>query len=181
MGRKANHWRKKYQQHIIQARLAPPGPHSFILVLDGLKPDFNVGKIFRTAHAMGVQEICLVGIPFFNPNPALGTLKATRTLEFPSMEPCLNMLRERGYTLYALDPKGEARLGFEKFPIKSAFLFGHEEFGLSFSLKHFGFVKTMVIPQFGVVESLNVSVAAGMVSFEYVRQHGLSGMNAGAT
>ncbi len=173
MGRKANHWKKKYQQHLIQGRHLEAGPHPFILVLDGLKPDFNVGKIFRSAHAFGVQEIHLVKIPFFNPNPALGTLKATKILEFQSMEESLASLRERQYQIYALDGRGSSRLGKVEFPKKSAFILGHEEFGLSFSLQHYSDIVPLSIPQFGVVQSLNVSVAASLVSFEYVRQHHL--------
>jgi tRNA G18 (ribose-2'-O)-methylase SpoU len=142
-------------------------------VLDGLKPDFNVGKIFRSAHAFGVHEIHLVKIPFFNPNPALGTLKTTRILEFSTMEESLTELRSRGYTLYALDGRGPVQLGKVSFPKKSAFILGHEEFGLSFSLQHYGDVMALSIPQFGVVQSLNVSVAASLVSFEYLRQHHL--------
>ena len=43
------------------------GPHKLIMVLDGLKPDYNIGKIYRTAEALGIHAIYLVGISFFDP------------------------------------------------------------------------------------------------------------------
>ena len=39
--------------------LAPPGRHKFIVVLDRLKPLFNIGKIFRSADAFGAAEVHL--------------------------------------------------------------------------------------------------------------------------
>lgn len=49
---------------------------------------------------------------------------------------------------------------------------GHEEFGISFDRREFPAVDGLSIPQWGHVQSLNVSVAASIVLYEYVRQHG---------
>ena len=54
---------------------AKPGVHDFVLILDGLKPDFNVGKVFRSADAFGAREVHLVNIPFFNVFPSRGSFK----------------------------------------------------------------------------------------------------------
>nr|WP_231892858.1 TrmH family RNA methyltransferase [endosymbiont of unidentified scaly snail isolate Monju] len=55
---------------------------------------------------------------------------------------------------------------------KSAFVVGNEEFGLSFEPTDYPGMQTLRIPLFGQMESLNASVAAAIVMYEYVRQHG---------
>ena len=55
-------------------------------------------------------------------------------------------------------------------PHKSAFIFGHEEFGCSFEPDDYPQMQTLTIPQFGSVQSLNVSIAASVVMYEYARQ-----------
>jgi len=47
---------------------------------------------------------------------------------------------------------------------------GHEEFGFSFTSEEFPEIKKLKIQQFGQVQSLNVSIAASLASYEYVRQ-----------
>ena len=55
-------------------------------------------------------------------------------------------------------------------PEKSAFVFGHEEFGISFEPDLFPEVERLTIPQYGRSQSLNVSVAASIILYEYTRQ-----------
>ena len=57
-------------------------------------------------------------------------------------------------------------------PAKSAFVMGHEEHGLSFDRADYPDIRALTIPQFGPVQSLNVSVAASIVMYEYIRLHG---------
>jgi tRNA(Leu) C34 or U34 (ribose-2'-O)-methylase TrmL len=45
------------------------------------------------------------------------------------------------------------------------------EFGIRFKREQFSAIKTLSIPQFGKVQSLNVSIAASIVMYEYVKQH----------
>jgi tRNA G18 (ribose-2'-O)-methylase SpoU len=55
---------------------------------------------------------------------------------------------------------------------KTAFVLGHEEWGHSFKQDDYPDITSVAIPQFGQVESLNVSIAASIVMYEYVRQQG---------
>jgi tRNA G18 (ribose-2'-O)-methylase SpoU len=55
--------------------------------------------------------------------------------------------------------------------VRSAFIFGHEEYGLSFDPGAYPGLAALSIPQCGRTESLNVSVAASVVMYEYLRQH----------
>jgi tRNA G18 (ribose-2'-O)-methylase SpoU len=169
-----NRYRRNYAKDIIYSRHQPPGVFPVVLVLDHLKPTFNIGKIIRTANAFGVREIHLVGIPVFNPGPSKGTLRQTLTRSFETFIESHAWLRAEGYSIYALHPRGDGQLGQESLAERSAFVFGHEEHGLSFDPLHYPDIRTLRIAQFGQVESLNVSIAAGLASFEYLRQRGFA-------
>lgn len=163
---------KKFRIEKIKSEHAPHGPHSMVLILDGLKSTFNVGKIFRSAQAFGVREVCLVNLPFFDPYPAKGAFKQTRSRSFPDFASCHQALKDEGYVFYALMASGDGVLGEFEMPSKVAFVVGHEEFGLSFDPTHYPDLRTLRIRQWGLVESLNVSVAASLALFEYCRQWG---------
>ena len=157
------------RRNLVSAR---PGIHSCILVLDGLKPDFNIGKIFRSADAFGVREIHLAGIDIFDPEPAKGSVRWVPFTRHPDFASCYNLLRGRGYTLLTFEPGRGRRLDRLELPERSAFVLGHEEFGLSFDAADFPDILPVSIPQWGHVQSLKVSVAASLALYEYVRQHG---------
>ena len=163
---------KRYEKHRRHNLVyAKPGPHEFIVVLDNLKPSFNIGKIFRTADAFGAHEIHLVGTDYFDTNSAMGSFKWVPARFQPDFATSYNDLTERGYTLFMLEPEEGNYLHLAKMPAKSAFVFGHEEFGFSFDRKDYPGIKTLSIKQLGKVQSLNVSVAASIVMYEYFRLH----------
>lgn len=163
---------KKFRIEKIKSEHAPAGPHDMVLILDGLKSTFNVGKIFRSAQAFGVREVCLVNIPFFDPYPAKGAFKQTKSRSFDNFNSCFEALKAEGYQFYTLEASGLQVLGEESFPPKVAFVVGHEEFGLSFDPSHYPDFKKLQIRQWGWVESLNVSVAASLALYEFTRQRG---------
>jgi tRNA G18 (ribose-2'-O)-methylase SpoU len=158
------------KQRIQNEQEAVAGVHDFVLVLDGLKPDFNVGKIFRTADAFGCREIHLINMPFFNPITARGSFKHVPVRFHTNFSSVYGKLSLEGYTFYTLEPNQHQTLFSVQFPKKSAFVFGHEEYGISFSKNEYLNVEGLSIPQFGKVQSLNVSVAAAVVMSECVRQ-----------
>jgi len=152
--------------------MARPGCHEFIIVCDGLKSDFNIGKIFRSAESFGAQAVHLVGIDCFNPYPARGTLCQVPAKFFRDFEQSYQMLCDDDYTSFVLQPDTEVALPHVVLPKRSAFVMGHEEFGPNFNADHYPNITPIRIPMYGQVESLNVSVAASIVIYEYVRQHG---------
>ncbi len=164
--------RRRFRRQRNQNHLAQRGLHDCIIVLDHLKPTFNVGKIFRSADGFGAREIHLVGIDFFDPAPGMGTFKWVPATFHRDFYPCYTELTNRDYTLYTLEPGSGTPIMDEAFPEKSAFIFGHEESGISFEPDLFPNVKRLTIPQYGKSQSLNVSVAASIILYEYVRQHG---------
>lgn len=166
--------RKNYDRQRLLNKLAAPGPHAGIVILDHLKPQFNVGKIFRSADAFGMREIHLIGINYFDPGPARGSFKWVPAHYHSSFDNCYEVLRQRGYRLFATGPEGGETLGGCSLPAKSAFVFGNEGIGLSFDPSGYDDIQLIRIPQFGKVQSLNVSVAASLVMYEYIRQHCLA-------
>ncbi len=158
---------KKQRQRNI---LAHPGSHRFIIVLDHLKPRYNIGKIFRSADAFGAHEVHLVGIEFFDPAPAMGSFKWVPARFYENVDACFQALIQRDYHLFVLDPETDTDLTRTSFPVRSAFVFGHEEYGFSFDADAYDNLTKISIPQYGKVQSLNVSVAASLTMYEYVRQ-----------
>lgn len=173
--RRIQHQRMAAQQRFRRQRntnrLASPGVHPFAVVLDGLKPAFNIGKIFRSADAFGAREVHLVGIDFFDPAPAMGSFKWVPARFHERFETCYEDLAGRRYTFFTLDPVRGTPLPETALPEHSAFILGHEEYGISADITAYPDIRSLTIPQFGQVQSLNVSIAASIVMWEYLRQH----------
>lgn len=161
----------RYNKDRQRNLLAKPGEHEFVLVLDQLKAGFNVGKIFRSAEAFGAAALHLVDIGPFDPSPAKGSFRKVPAVFHETFTECHKELAEQGYAFFLLDPDGATSLCATQLPLKSAFVLGHEEFGFSFEPGDYSEMKKLTIPQFGSVQSLNVSIAASVVMYEYVRQH----------
>ena len=173
-GRNKNNYRsqalRRYAKQRQRNLLAKPGERSFVVVLDHLKAGFNVPKIFRSAQAFGAREVHLIDIGPFDPAPAKGAFKAVPARFFDDFSESYRSLRESGYKLFTLEPIGGTPLCECDLPENSAFVLGHEEMGLSFQRADYPDIRSLTIPHSGAVESLNVSVAASIVMYEYVRR-----------
>lgn len=165
-------WLFRKQKNANQ--LAQSGRHTLIMVLDGLKPSFNIGKIIRSAEVFGAQEMHIVGTSLFDPSPAKGAFKRIPCFFYDNFAECKSRLDALGFQLFALCPSHENHLQHTVLPKKAAFVVGHEEFGLSFDYKQFSDIVPLSIQQFGVTESLNVAVCASICMYEYSRQHGMT-------
>lgn len=162
---------KRYQKDRQRNLLAQPGDHPFILVLDNLQAGFNVPKIFRSAEAFGAYEIHLINVGPFDPAPAKGAFRKVPAKFYDSIEACFEQLKTRGYTLFTLEADKGKTLYQAKLPEKSAFILGNEDNGMSFDTTSYPDIECLSIPHFGVTESLNVSIAASIVMYEYISQH----------
>ena len=183
--------RKTDEQYLLQAKqrydkqrqrnvMAKPGIHDFIVVLDHLKGGFNVPKIFRSAEAFGAKAVHLVNVEWFDPAPAKGSFRKVPAKFYDKFDTSYKELTEQGYTLYMLtaqtdvDEAGD-RVSFNSYDMtmdkKSAFILGHEAKGHSFDPAEYPEIRKLSIPHFGSVESLNVSIAASIVMYEYVSQY----------
>jgi len=151
--------------------MASPGQYNFVLVLDHLKPRFNIGKIFRSAEAFGAEAVHLIGIDFFDPAPAMGSYKWVPAKFYETFDESYEDLCHRQYCIFMLEPGSPNLLTNTTLPDRCAFVFGHEEFGFSFEPAEYQRLSKISVPQLGKVQSLNVSVAASLVMYEYIRQH----------
>ena len=172
MPRKESHRQMllRYNKERQKNLLAKAGANPFVLVLDRLKPGFNVGKIFRSAEAFGAAAVHLVDIGPFDPAPAKGSFRKVPARFHDSFAECFAELSAQSYSFFLLDPQGADTLCATVLPPRSAFVLGHEEFGFSFDPQGYPGLRKLAIPQFGSVQSLNVSIAASVVMYEYVRQ-----------
>jgi len=172
---KRQYMQKSFErQRLLNKAMAKPGPFSYVLILDHLKVDFNIGKIIRSAEAFGAKGIDVVGTTFFDPMPAKGCMKRVPWTMRPTFIESYLHYQSEGYTFYAFDSEATVAIHEERFPDKSAFILGHEGFGFSFKKEEYPKIKYIKIPQFGLVESLNVSIAASIVMYEFTRSRGFN-------
>lgn len=158
-----NRYRKELQRNL----LAEPGQHAMQLVLNRLKPGFGVANILRSSEVFSVARVHLVGIGAFDPAPAKGGLRKVPVSVWEEFAPCHAALNAEGYSLFSLDPGAALLLGDASLPAKSAFIFGHEEFGSAIDRELTPQPTALKIPQFGQTESLNVGTAAAIVMYDY--------------
>ena len=149
---------------------AKPGVFELVLILDHLKSGFNIAKIFRTAEIFSIRKIYIVGTREFNPYPAKGAIRRVPFKFVDFLSEAINELIEDGYGIYNFDATGELELHQTKFSNKTAFIFGNEEIGSSVPAAYKEKVRSLKIKQFGISQSLNVSIASSIACYEYVRQ-----------
>lgn len=164
--------RRFLQEKYLNSIRAQPGPSQLRLVLDHLKPDFNVGKIYRTADAFGVHEILLVGVKWFDPRTAVGSFKHVPTRWFDSFGEAYGALQADQVAVYNLEPGAQQALPGAPLPERCALVLGNEGVGQSFKRADFPGVGALRIPQWGRAQSLNVSVAAALGMYEYCTRWG---------
>ena len=145
-----------------------------VLVLEAVEKPGNLGAILRTADAAPAHAV-LVGDPrtdLYNPNvirASLGGIFTVPTVAAPMPE-VLAFLREKGIRTYAAALADEAKAyTATSFSGPTALVLGTEADGLTPATRQ-ACDETIIIPMRGVLDSLNVSVAAAVLTFEAVRQ-----------
>jgi tRNA (guanosine-2'-O-)-methyltransferase len=148
------------------------------LLLEHVEKPHNLSAILRTCDAVGVLEahaVCRQGrLPTFN-STAQGSQKWVPLQLHDEATEALARLRERGFRLYGTH-LGTAAVDYRQcdFTGPTAFVLGAEKWGLS-SATAAGIDQAIVIPMRGMVQSLNVSVAAAALLFEALRQRQAAG------
>jgi len=148
-----------------------------VIVLDNIRSMNNTGSVFRTSDAFRVESVCLCGITAVPPHKeihktALGATESVDWQYFPHTGDALVQLKRDGYTVCSIE-QAEQSIMLESFPVevgeKYALVFGHEVRGVEQAIVDMS-DHCIEIPQYGTKHSLNVSVSAGIVIWEFFRK-----------
>jgi len=160
----------------LEARWAELEEPLLLLVLDGITDPRNLGACLRSANAAGVDAVLL---PRRRSAPlneaalkaAAGGAEGLFIVEVSNLARRLEWLKERGVWVIGADGDGEAPWTATDFKANCAIVMGSEGEGMR-ALTRKLCDQVVRIPMQGTVASLNVSVAAGILLFEAVRQRG---------
>lgn len=155
-------------------QLYEDGVVPFLVVLDGITDVRNFGAIARTAECAGADAIV---IPLHGSVSANGDAMKTSAGALNYLPVCrersiagsVKFLKDNGYTIIAATEKAAINYTNADYNNPVAIVMGAEDTGISEEVLKL--CDTLVsIPQFGKIGSLNVSVAAGVMMYEAVRQ-----------
>ncbi len=145
-----------------------------LLIAESPEKPGNIGALVRTADAAGIDAVIVTNFTtdVYNPNvirSSVGSIFTTQ-VAMSDNETTLSYLRTNGFQILAaaLTEKAENYLK-QDFTKPTAIVVGTESTGLTdFWLN--GVDKNIIIPMYGKIDSMNVSVSAGIIIFEAVRQ-----------
>lgn len=152
------------------------GKNPFILVLDGLTDVRNFGAIARTCEVAGVHAIVIpargsVSVNADAMKTSAGALHSIPVCRERSLKEAIVYLRNSGIKVVTATEKAAELYTGSDMTVPVALLMGSEDTGVD--PVHLRLSDELVkIPQFGTIQSLNVSVAAGVLIYEAVRQRG---------
>ena len=150
-----------------------------VVVLDNVRSLHNVGSVFRTSDAFRVESVILCGITATPPQPeihktALGAEDVVEWKHYASTVDAVEELRSAGYSIFSIElcDGSIALQDFVAEPGKRyAVILGNEVKGVQQAVVDMS-DGAIEIPQFGTKHSLNVSVTAGMVIWEFANKLG---------
>ncbi|MCG8343583.1 MAG: RNA methyltransferase [Chlorobiales bacterium] len=149
--------------------------HPVTVLLHNIRSMYNVGSIFRTGDAAGIEKVIITGYTATPPRKeiektALGAQESVEWEYFSHPKDILGKLKDEGVTICGLEITENSmpytEIGAENFPI--CLILGNEVEGIDRDV--LGFCDYVLeIPQFGTKHSLNVSVAAGIALYEMIK------------
>jgi tRNA (guanosine-2'-O-)-methyltransferase len=161
-------------QAVLNRRMA-----DLTVLMEAVGKPHNLSAILRSCDAVGVLEAHAVSPrgrpPTFN-STAQGSQKWVPLHAHASVEEALAALRDKGFRIYGTH-LGVNAVDYREcdFTGPSAFVLGAEKWGLSETAAA-GVDQAVVVPMSGMVQSLNVSVAASVLLFEALRQRQAAGL-----
>jgi len=158
----------------IVPMLYEEGKTPFILVLDGLTDVRNFGAIARTCEVAGVHAIVIPARGSVTVNAdaiktSAGALHTIPVCREQNLKEAIVFLQNSGIKVVAATEKAAGFYTESDFTVPVAILMGAEDLGVAAENLRVS-DELVKIPQFGTIQSLNVSVAAGVIMYEVVRQ-----------
>lgn len=159
----------------ILTKAREKGEPPFILLLDGIEDPHNLGAIIRTANLAGAHGVIIpkrraVGLTATVAKASAGAINYTPVAKVTNLGQTIDELKEEGLWFVCADMGGTSMYDLDlKGPI--GVVIGNEGEGVSRLVREkCDFIAS--IPMKGDIDSLNASVAAGVLAFEIVRQRG---------
>lgn len=154
---------------LAESRGEPP----FIIICDEIEDSHNLGAIIRTAEACGVHGIIIpkrrnAGLNFVVSKTSCGALEYVKVARVSNISSIIERLKKENIWVYCADMDGQPWCKTD-FSGGAALVVGNEGKGVSRLVKEHCDV-TVSLPMYGRVNSLNASVAAGVIMYEIAKQ-----------
>ncbi len=162
----------------ILPMLYEEGKNPFIIVLDGVTDVRNFGAIARTCEVAGVHAIVIPARGSVTVNAdaiktSAGALHTIPVCREQNLKEAITFLKNSGVKVVAATEKAARFYTDSDFAVPTAIVMGAEDTGVA--AEHLRVSDELVkIPQSGTIQSLNVSVAAGVLIYEVIRQRTLT-------
>ena len=150
------------------------GKLPFVVALDGITDVRNFGAIARTCECSGVDAIIIpeknsVSVNADAVKTSAGALLHIPVVRVKNLNKAIKQLKESGLMIVGATEKGSKNYTMFEYTVPTAIVMGAEDTGISNeNLRECDYLAA--IPMFGQINSLNVSVAAGILIYEVVRQ-----------
>lgn len=157
----------------ILAKAQAKGEAPFVIICDEIEDSHNLGAIIRTAEACGVHGIIIpkrrnVGLNFIVAKTSCGALEYMPVARVTNLASTIEDLKKKNIWVYAADMDGQ-RWDKTDYSGGVALVVGNEGNGVGRLVKEKCDI-TVSLPMLGKVNSLNASVAAGIIMYEVARQ-----------
>ena len=144
-----------------------------IVILDHLEDPHNLGAIVRTVESAGIDGIILpvnrsVSVNETVMKTSVGALYNVKICQVTNLNNTIKYLKKKGFWIYGASMEGEDYHHIT-YPDKTALIIGSEGFGLSRIVRE-SCDYIVSIPMYGKVNSLNASVAAGILIYEIIKK-----------
>lgn len=146
------------------------------IVMENVHDPHNISAVMRTCDAVGIQDIYVINsiMPkhsYFGPKSSSSAAKWLTVHQFSSLEACIPVLRSNFNKIYTTHLSSDAvdlyDVDFTKESV--ALVFGNEHDGVSAEMRSLA-DGNIIIPQVGMIQSLNISVACAISIYEAFRQ-----------
>lgn len=149
--------------------------HDLTVVLENVFDPHNISAVMRTCDAVGVQEIFVLNTKIpkhkkWGPRSSSSAAKWLTVHQFDDHRECFQMLRQKFEKIYTTHlASGAVDLYRLDFTSSVALIFGNEHDGVSEESRSLA-DGNFIIPQVGIIQSLNISVACAVSLYEAYRQ-----------
>ena len=148
----------------------------FILILDGIEDPQNFGAILRTAEAAGAHGVVIrkarqVPVTETVMKVSTGAARSVHVARVPNIAEAVRWLRDESLTVFAVEIDGKRLYNQADYRGGIAFVVGSEGKGVARLVKE-RCDEVVRLPMRGQINSLNASVATGIVLYEVLRQRG---------